>query len=97
MDMTYTKISCSKLGLIGAPGSVPAISKAVFTPFKELVRWGNLQEFQRKCAYALARIGTNESRAVLMEMVQSSEDHLRRCGEEGLCHWPMPYKNDKQV
>lgn len=34
-----------ELGLIGARNAVPAIVKAAHTPFQELVRWGNLQEF----------------------------------------------------
>lgn len=34
---------------------------------------GNLQKFRRKCAYALARIGTDESRAAFQEMASSSD------------------------
>ena len=78
-----------ELGLIGACNAVPAILKAANTPFQELVRWGNLQEFRRKCAYALARIGTDESRAALREMANSSEVDLREYGGEGLRHWLM--------
>ncbi|RAN44240.1 hypothetical protein RB25_20505 [Herbaspirillum rubrisubalbicans] len=84
-----------ELGLIGASNAVPAISKAVVIPFQELVRWGNLHEFQRKCAYALARIGTEESREALVVMTQRPDEYLRQYGEEGLSHWPMPYKGDK--
>ena len=60
--------------------------------FEKLVRWGNLHEFQRKCAYALARIGTDESLAVLHDMARSSDDYLREYGEEALNHWPLPHR-----
>jgi len=81
-----------ELGLIGASEAVPAIVKAANTSFQELVRWGNVQEFQRKCAYALARIGTDESKVALEEMANSSDADLREYGQEGLQHWPMPYR-----
>lgn len=81
-----------ELGLIGARNAVPAIVKGANTPFQELIRWGNLQEFRRKCAYALARIGTDEARAALQGMANSSDVDLREYGEEGIRHWPIPYK-----
>ena len=79
-----------ELGLISDSRATPAIAKAVNISFTELLRWGNLHEFQRKCAYALARIGTDESRAVLQDMARSSDEHLREYGQEGLSHWPLP-------
>jgi HEAT repeat protein len=82
-----------ELGLMGDPRAVAAIAKAVKIPFVELVRWDNLREFQRKCAYALARIGTNESKAVLEEMARSSDPDIREYGEEGLSYWPLPFKS----
>lgn len=81
-----------ELGLIGDPRAVPAIAKVVNIPFAELVRWDNLHEFQRKCAYALARIATNESKAVLEDLTRNSDAHIREYGEEGLSHWPLPFK-----
>lgn len=66
-----------ELGLIGARDAVPAIVEAANTPFQELVRWGNLQEFRRKCAYALARIETDEARDVLRDMANSSDVDMR--------------------
>lgn len=78
-----------ELGLLGNPAAVPAITKAVTIPFSELVKWGNLQEFQRKCAYALARIGTPEARSVLEQLAQNADPHLREYGEEGLGKWPL--------
>ena len=80
-----------ELGLIGNPGVVGAIASAVTTQFQSLIEWGNLHEFQRKCAYALARIGTDESRIALEKMVRSEDPYLRQVGQEGLDHWPMPY------
>ena len=81
-----------ELGLIGDPLAVPAISSAVYVPFQSLVRWDNLQEFRRKCAYALARIGTEGSREALVEMSQHTDPRIQAYGEEGLSHWPLPLK-----
>ncbi|MFJ4144760.1 HEAT repeat domain-containing protein [Pseudomonas sp. NPDC089734] len=78
-----------ELGLLGDASAVPAIAKAVTIPFPSLVQWDNLHEFQRKCAYALARIGTAESRAVLELMTGSDDPYLREYGEEGLSRWPL--------
>lgn len=81
-----------ELGLIGNPTVVGAIAEAAKTKFTSIVEWDNLREFQRKCAYALARIGTDESRTALEEMVRAEDAYLRQVGEEGLSHWPMPYE-----
>lgn len=82
-----------ELGLIGDPRTVEAISKAVLIPFEHLVEWNNLHEFQRKCAYALARIGTPESRSALQILSEHSDPHLREYGDEGLKHWPLKYRS----
>ena len=79
------------LGIFGDPAAIPAIAKAAETTFPYMVRWQNLHEFQRKCAYALARIGTPESREVLEYLAQHSDSHLREYGREGLDNWPMPF------
>lgn len=84
-----------ELGLIGDPSTVGSIAKAIHIPFDHLVKWGNLHEFQRKCAYALARIGTPESRDALEAIAKHSDPNLRAYGEEGLQHWPMPYEGDQ--
>ena len=81
-----------ELGLLGDPAAVPAIARAIVNPFPYLDEWGNLHEFQRKCAYALARIGTPESRAALETLARHADPHLRAYGEEGLVHWPLPFK-----
>jgi HEAT repeat protein len=78
-----------ELGLIGDPSSVGFIAKAVLIPFKHLTEWGNLHEFQRKCAYALARIGTPEARSALQTLAADSDPFLREYGEEGLQKWPL--------
>jgi hypothetical protein len=78
-----------ELGLLGEAKAVPAIAEAVAIPFSNLVEWDNLHEFQRKCAYALARIGTSESRAVLEQLAASEDPHLKEYGLEGLSHWPL--------
>jgi hypothetical protein len=79
------------LGLLGNPAAIPAIAKAVTTHFPYMDRWGNLHEFQRKCAYALARIGMPESREVLEHLACHADIHLRKYGEEGLSYWPRPF------
>lgn len=86
-----------KLGLLGDSRSVAAIARAVTIPFPELVKWGNVPEFQRKCAYALARIGTAESREVLEILASSSDPQLREHGQEGLEKWPLNTNPHKRV
>jgi PBS lyase HEAT-like repeat len=81
-----------ELGLIGDPCAVSAITKAVRISFAHLTKWNNLHEFQRKCAYALARIGTPESRAALESLVAESDPFLKEYGKEGLQNWPMPFE-----
>ena len=81
-----------ELGLLGDPAAVPAIARAVVNPFPYLDERGNLHEFQRKCAYALARIETLESRTALETLAKHADPHLREYGEEGLSHWPLPFK-----
>ena len=78
-----------ELGLLGEAAAVPAIEQAVATPFASLVEWGNVHEFQRKCAYALARIGTAQSRSVLQRLSEHSDPKLREYGAEGLSVWPL--------
>lgn len=81
------------LGLLGDPAAIPAIAKVVEEPPSYIVEAGEwtCHPFQRKCAYALARIGTLESRQVLEHLVKHSDPVLREYGEEGLSHWPMPW------
>ncbi|WP_255990932.1 HEAT repeat domain-containing protein [Chitinolyticbacter albus] len=83
------------LGLIGDPRSVDAIAQAVLVPFDHLVEWGNLHEFQRKCAYALARIGTPEARTAHESLAKKSGPFLKEYGEEGLQHWPLKFGGGK--
>lgn len=83
-----------ELGLIGDPRAIPAIAKAVTIPFAHLVKWNNLESFQRKCAYALARIETPEARSALEDLARHSDPKLCEYGQEGLQHWPMPYKKE---
>ena len=81
-----------ELGLLGEPSAVSAIQRAINIPFGHLVDWGNLHEFQRKCAYALARIGTEESREALKMLARSSDPYISQYGEECLPMWPLPYR-----
>jgi len=78
-----------ELGLMEDNSSTNQIALAATIPFQHLVEWNNLHEFQRKCAYALARIGTEESRNALNTLSQSSDTYLREYGLEGLQKWPL--------
>ena len=80
------------LGLLGEPSAVEAIQKAINIPFGHLVEWGNLHAFQRKCAYALARIGTEQSRVALETLARSTDSYIREYSEEGLSKWPLPFR-----
>ena len=78
-----------ELGLLGDSRATESISLAAAIPREQLVRWGNYREFQRKCAYALARIGTPESRAALEAFTRQSDSSLAQFGEEALQKWPL--------
>lgn len=80
------------LGLIGDPRCVESIFKATTIQFKYLVEWQNLHEFQRKCAYALARVATEESKEALQTLSNHADPYIREYGKEGLVKWPLPYK-----
>lgn len=82
-----------QLGLIGDPCAIAAIAKAIVIPFHHLVEWDNLHEFQRKCVYALARIGTAESLTTLEIIAQHPDPQLQTYGKEGLQKWPLKQKN----
>lgn len=81
-----------ELGLIGESSTTAAIARAAEMRFEYLIDWDNLHAFQCKCAYALARIGTTESKVALELIAKHSDPMLREYGQEGLDHWPIPYK-----
>jgi hypothetical protein len=81
-----------EVGLIGNPQAVDAILNAATLRFEYLVQRGNLHEFQRKCAFALARIGTDESRTALVVLARSEDTYIREYGKEGLANWPLPFR-----
>lgn len=81
-----------ELGLIGDNCATSAITEATQKNFEHLIRWGNLEEFQRKCAYALARIGSGDSKVALELMAQQFDTGLGKYAEEGLRHWAVPVK-----
>lgn len=85
------------LGLLGDPAAIRALAEAAERPPSYIVEqgpWGNLHEFQRKCAFALARIGTLESREVLERLAAHADPYLSEYGKEGLTNWPMPFVRD---
>ena len=81
-----------ELGLIGENCATYAITEAAQKNFEHLIRWGNLEEFQRKCAYALARIGSGDSKVALELMAQQFDTGVSKYAEEGLRHWAVPVK-----
>lgn len=84
-----------ELGLIGDSHTTESIAKAVQITFPYMIKWNNLHEFQRKCAYALARIASDESRLALETLANHPDPYLGEYGKEGLSHWPLPYRKDE--
>lgn len=78
-----------ELGLIGDPVATNAIEDVAPVKFEYLVKWNNLHEFQRKCAYSLARIGTDDSRKALERLSQNSDPYISEYAREGLAKWPL--------
>jgi hypothetical protein len=86
-----------ELGLMSEPCAMEYIAKSALMPFAYLIERGNLHDFQRKCAYALARIGTPEPRTALEVLAQHADPHLHKYGLEGLQHWPLPYRGGRHA
>ena len=79
-----------ELGQRRARDAVRIIEKAAATPFQLLDDGADgLSQFKRKCAYALAYIGTEESRLALERFVSSDDPDLREFGGECLPKWPI--------
>lgn len=76
-----------ELGLIGNAHATESIARAATMRFESLVKWGNVHEFQRKCAYALAKIGTEDSKLALERLCEAREPELRQFAQEGLQNW----------
>lgn len=69
-----------ELGLFGDPSAIATLAKAAEEAPQYIGdhgEWGNLHEFQRRCAYALARIGTVESRQVLEHLSRHADPFVR--------------------
>lgn len=59
-------------GVIGPPALFRRLHGRQLAHAPTLRNGGNLHEFQRKCAYALARIATSDARVALEQMAKSS-------------------------
>lgn len=86
-----------ELGLTGDTSSTIPIAKTILIPFNHLIKWGNFYEFQHKCAYALARIGTPDSQVELTAIAKHADSYLKAYGEEGLQHWPMACDGNEYI
>lgn len=76
-----------ELGLIRENCATFAIAEAAQKNFEYLIRWGNLEEFQCKCACALARIGSSDSKVALELMAQQSNPGLSKYMGATLKRW----------
>ena len=61
--------------------------RAATIRFDHLARWNNLREFQRKCTWALADIGSENARAYLQELARVDDEHLAEYAQRRLDHW----------
>jgi len=61
--------------------------RAATTSFDHVDRWNNLHEFQRKCTWALADIGSDDARAYLRELAHFDDSHLAGYAQRRLDLW----------
>lgn len=61
--------------------------RAATMRFDHLDRWNNLREFQRKCAWALADIGSNDARAYLGELSRLDDEKLAGYAQRRVDRW----------
>ena len=67
-----------EFGVIRENCATFAIAEAAQKNSEYLIRWGNLEEFQCKCACALWRIGSSDSKVALELMAQQSNPGLSK-------------------
>lgn len=75
--------------MLADPRASEALLRLALHPAAYLTGWGVAAQCQRKCAYALAQLGTEASRHALQVLVQSADLGLQAFGEEGLAHWAL--------
>jgi hypothetical protein len=61
--------------------------RAATMRFDHLDRWNNLREFQRKCTWALADIGSEDARAYLRELAHFDDEDLAGYAQRRLDLW----------
>ncbi|NHZ99417.1 hypothetical protein [Massilia sp. CCM 8734] len=77
------------LAELAHPHTVTPIFQAANTYLDYLVNSDNQHSFQRKCAFALAGIGTIGSRLALEELAESTDQMLRKYARECLRRWKL--------
>lgn len=86
-----------ELGILGEPVAIDSIAKAAVRTFDYMAEWGNLQEFQRKCAYSLARIGTPYSLSALEILSKHPDEYISKCGKEGMENWSLSHRDNEPI
>jgi hypothetical protein len=64
-----------------------SLYRAASMRFDHLDRWNNLREFQRKCTWALADIGSEDARAYLRELAHVDDEELAGYAQRRLDRW----------
>lgn len=72
-----------------SPMAVESLKRAAQLRFDYLLQWNNLHEFQRKCTWALADIGTSQAKEALQHLRSSTDQMLASYAEERVERWDV--------
>lgn len=67
--------------------AVDSLLAAATMKFNHLLEWNNLSEFQRKCTWALADIGTAAAHRALVQLSKNQDSVLSQFATERLENW----------
>ena len=71
------------------PSAAQALASAATIPFEHLLHWNNLSEFQRKCTWALADIGTEQAQTLLTGLAHGDDPGLAAFAQRRLERWAL--------
>jgi hypothetical protein len=69
--------------------AVAALFEASQMTFQHLIQWNNVHEFQRKCTWALADIGSERAKQRLSDLVGGRDETLAAYAKERLSNWDI--------
>jgi hypothetical protein len=69
--------------------AVEALFEAAQMTFKHLIQWNNVHEFQRKCTWALADIGSDRAKQRLSDLVGGRDETVAAYSRERLDNWDI--------